>query len=50
MEVEIDDKLYKGECKDVNVAEDEYNDAVASGHGAYMSQKGTLTCSEPDAP
>lgn len=39
-EVEIGNKIYKGECKDSKVAKQEYEEAKAAGHGAYLVEKG----------
>jgi len=42
-EVEVDGKLFKGECKDSKVAKEEFETAKAAGHGAYMVEKGMIS-------
>lgn len=39
-EVEVDGKVYKGVCKNKTKAKDDYDDAIASGFGAYMVEQG----------
>lgn len=38
--VEVDGKVYKGLCKDFQDAINDYDDAIASGHGAYLVEAG----------
>lgn len=41
-EVEVDGKIHKGVCKSKARARDDYDDAIASGFGAYMVEQGSL--------
>ncbi len=41
-ESQVGSKKYVGVCKEKEKAQEEYDDAIAQGHGAYlMEQKGT---------
>lgn len=38
-QVNVDGVVYSGVCKDTDEAKDDYDDAIAAGHGAYMVEK-----------
>ena len=39
-EVQVGDKVFKGLCKAKDEAINDYDDAIASGHGAYLVEQG----------